>query len=35
VRLDSVKADDFDTVLCAGGHGPMWDLAEDQNSPTR
>jgi putative intracellular protease/amidase len=32
VRLDSVKAEDFDTVLYPGGHGPMWDLAEDQNS---
>jgi putative intracellular protease/amidase len=32
VRLDSVSADDFDTVFYPGGHGPMWDLAEDQNS---
>ena len=32
VRLDSVKADDFDTVFYPGGHGPMWDLAEDSNS---
>jgi putative intracellular protease/amidase len=30
--LDSVKADDFDTVFYPGGHGPMWDLAEDRNS---
>jgi putative intracellular protease/amidase len=29
VRLDSVSADDFDTVFYPGGHGPMWDLAED------
>src|SRR3954464_5786081 len=29
VRLDSVKADDFDTVFYPGGHGTMWDLAED------
>jgi putative intracellular protease/amidase len=29
VRLDSVKAEDFDTVFYPGGHGPMWDLAED------
>ena len=29
VRLDSVTADDFDAVFYAGGHGPMWDLAED------
>jgi putative intracellular protease/amidase len=32
VRLDSVKAADFDTVFYPGGHGPMWDLAEDRNS---
>ena len=32
VRLDSVKPDDFDTVFYPGGHGPMWDLAEDKNS---
>jgi len=29
VRLDSVKQEDFDTVYYPGGHGPMWDLAED------
>ena len=32
VRLDSVTAEDFDSVFYAGGHGPMWDLAEDQVS---
>src|SRR5215472_6025300 len=32
VRLDSVKAMDFDTVFYPGGLGPMWDLAEDENS---
>jgi putative intracellular protease/amidase len=32
VRLDSVSADDYDTVFYPGGHGPLWDLAEDQNS---
>jgi putative intracellular protease/amidase len=32
VRLDSVKAEDYDTVFYPGGHGPMWDLAEDPNS---
>jgi putative intracellular protease/amidase len=32
VRLDSVHQEDFDTVFYTGGHGPMWDLAEDQNS---
>lgn len=29
VRLSSVKSEDFDTVFYPGGHGPMWDLAED------
>jgi putative intracellular protease/amidase len=32
VRLDSVEQDRFDTVFYPGGHGPMWDLAEDKNS---
>ena len=32
VRLDSVSQADFDTVYYSGGHGPMWDLAEDQTS---
>ncbi|MFC0552531.1 type 1 glutamine amidotransferase domain-containing protein [Planotetraspora thailandica] len=32
VRLDSVSADDFDTVFYPGGHGPLWDLAEDETS---
>jgi putative intracellular protease/amidase len=32
VRLDSVSQEDFDTVFYPGGHGPMWDLAEDRNS---
>lgn len=32
VRLDSVNQGDFDTVFYPGGHGPMWDLAEDENS---
>ena len=32
LRVDSVKAEDFDTVFYPGGHGPMWDLAEDENS---
>src|SRR3954462_9114816 len=31
-RLDSVTADDFDAVFYPGGHGPLWDLAEDANS---
>ncbi|MFI7609433.1 type 1 glutamine amidotransferase domain-containing protein [Micromonospora sp. NPDC049366] len=32
LRLDSVSVDDFDTVFYPGGHGPVWDLAEDENS---
>jgi putative intracellular protease/amidase len=32
VRLDSVSAEDFDTVFYPGGHGPLWDLAEDPDS---
>ena len=32
VRLDSVNQADFDTVFYPGGHGPLWDLAEDVNS---
>jgi putative intracellular protease/amidase len=29
VKLAAVKAEDYDTVFYPGGHGPMWDLAED------
>lgn len=32
LRLDSVTQSDFDTVFYPGGHGPMWDLAEDKAS---
>ncbi|OON74948.1 type 1 glutamine amidotransferase domain-containing protein [Streptomyces tsukubensis] len=32
VRLDSVSADDFDAVFYPGGHGPLWDVAEDADS---
>jgi putative intracellular protease/amidase len=32
VRLDSVNQADFDTVFYPGGHGPLWDLAEDRDS---
>lgn len=32
VRLDSVKIEDFDAVFYPGGHGPLWDLAEDSTS---
>src|SRR5512132_2225434 len=32
LRLDGVRSQDFDTVFYPGGHGPMWDLAEDRHS---
>jgi putative intracellular protease/amidase len=28
IKLDTIKAEDYDTVFYVGGHGPMWDLAE-------
>src|SRR5262249_15547838 len=31
-RLAEVGADDYDAVFYPGGHGPMWDLAEDPHS---
>ncbi|GAA5442545.1 protein/nucleic acid deglycase HchA [Microbulbifer sp. NBRC 101763] len=32
VKLADVKEPDFDAVFYPGGHGPLWDLAEDQKS---
>ena len=32
VRLSSVNAQDFDAVFYPGGHGPLWDLAQDADS---
>jgi putative intracellular protease/amidase len=32
VKLADMKSEDFDTVFYPGGHGPMWDLAEDHHS---
>lgn len=29
VKLSDVTADGYDTVFYPGGHGPLWDLAED------
>ncbi len=29
IELCKVSADDFDAVFYPGGHGPLWDLAED------
>lgn len=31
-RLDAVYAANFDAVFYPGGHGPLWDLAEDRAS---
>ena len=31
-RLDGVDAQQFDAVFYPGGHGPLWDLAEDRHS---
>jgi len=31
-KLKDVSAADFDAVFYPGGHGPLWDLAEDANS---
>lgn len=31
-RLEDVVDDDFDAIFYPGGHGPLWDLAEDQES---
>ncbi len=32
VKLASLSANDFDAVFYPGGHGPLWDLAEDKDS---
>ena len=32
VPLQTISHDGFDSVFYPGGHGPMWDLAEDPNS---
>ncbi len=31
-KLSEVLNQDFDAVFYPGGHGPLWDLANDQNS---
>ncbi|MDH6252428.1 putative intracellular protease/amidase [Chryseobacterium sp. H1D6B] len=31
-KLSEVKSEDFDAVFYPGGHGPLWDLAEDKVS---
>lgn len=32
LKLSDVSVADFDAVFYPGGHGPLWDLAEDQTS---
>jgi putative intracellular protease/amidase len=32
LKLSGMKAADYDAVFYPGGHGPMWDLAEDAHS---
>jgi putative intracellular protease/amidase len=32
VKLSSVSEKDYDTVFYPGGHGPMWDLPDDEDS---
>ena len=31
-RLADVRASEYDAVFYPGGHGPLWDLAEDRDS---
>lgn len=32
VKLATINQADYDAVFYPGGHGPLWDLAEDKNS---
>ena len=32
LKLSGIKPDDYDAVFYPGGHGPLWDLANDKNS---
>jgi putative intracellular protease/amidase len=32
MRLNTISQEIFDAVFYPGGHGPMWDLAEDRDS---
>ncbi|MBF7091029.1 type 1 glutamine amidotransferase domain-containing protein [Flavobacterium sp. ALJ2] len=32
IKLTDVNPADYDAVFYPGGHGPLWDLAEDKNS---
>lgn len=31
-KLSDIKAEDFDAVMYPGGHGPLWDLTNNQDS---
>src|ERR1700722_18572421 len=31
-KLADMKSEDFDTILYVGGHGPLWDLADNSVS---
>jgi putative intracellular protease/amidase len=31
-KLSEIKSEEFDAVFYPGGHGPLWDLAEDKTS---
>jgi putative intracellular protease/amidase len=32
IRLSGISQNDYDAVFYPGGHGPLWDLAEDPDS---
>ena len=32
IKLKTIKANEYDAVFYPGGHGPLWDLAEDKHS---
>ncbi len=32
LKLENINQADYDAVFFPGGHGPLWDLAEDKNS---
>lgn len=32
VKLKDISPDEYDAIFYPGGHGPLWDLAEDQHS---
>ena len=32
IKLETLNQADYDAVFYPGGHGPLWDLAEDKNS---